>query len=75
MRGYCSDDRIPTLEIAAIEAELEQGDCIALDTYASQVSDRVWRLDQAKLLAAIEEGRPVRRDSGAPRHTQQCCHP
>ena len=50
---------LPNLEIAAIGAELEQGDRIALDTYASQVSDLVWRLDPAKLLAAVEEGRPV----------------
>ncbi len=50
---------LPNLEIAAIGAELEQGDRIALDTYAIQVSDLVWRLEQAKLLAAVEEGRPI----------------
>ena len=32
---------------------------IALDTYATQVSDLVWRLDQAKLLAAVEDGRSI----------------
>jgi hypothetical protein len=50
---------LPNLEITAIGAELEQGDRIALDTYAIQVSDLVWRLDQSKLLAAVEEGRPI----------------
>jgi hypothetical protein len=50
---------LPNLEITAIGYELDQGDRIALDTYATQVSDLVWRLDQAKLLAAVEEGRPI----------------
>ncbi len=50
---------LPNLEITAIGAELDQGDRIALDTYATQVSDLVWRLDQAKLLGAVEEGRPI----------------
>jgi len=50
---------LPNLEITAIGAELEPGDRLALDTYAMQVSDLVWRLDQAKLLAAVEEGRPI----------------
>ena len=50
---------LPNLEITAIGAELDQGDRIALDTYATQVSDLVWRLDQARLLAAVEEGRSV----------------
>jgi hypothetical protein len=50
---------LPNLEITAIGAELDQGDRIALDTYAIQVSDLVWRLDQVKLLAAVEEGRPI----------------
>jgi hypothetical protein len=50
---------LPNLEIAAIGAELERGDRIALRTYATQVSDLVWRLDAGRLLAAIEEGRSV----------------
>jgi hypothetical protein len=50
---------LPNLEITAIGAELNQGDRIALDTYAIQVSDLVWRLDKAKLLAAVEQGRPI----------------
>jgi hypothetical protein len=50
---------LPNLEVAAIGAQLEQGDRLALDAYATKVSDLVWQLDAGKLLAAIEEGRPV----------------
>ena len=50
---------LPNLEVAAIGAELEQGDRLALDAYATRVSDLVWQLDAGKLLAAIEEGRPL----------------
>ena len=50
---------LPSLEITAIGAEVSQGDRIALDSYATRVSDRVWRLEQSKLLAAAEEGRPI----------------
>lgn len=50
---------LPNLEIAAIGSTLEQGDRLALDAYATRVSDLVWRLDAGRLLAVIEEGRPV----------------
>jgi hypothetical protein len=50
---------LPNLEIAAIGADLEQGDRLALNAYATGVSDLVWRLEAGKLLAAIEEGRSV----------------
>ena len=50
---------LPNLEVAAIGAELEQGDRLALDAYAIKVSDLVWRLDPGNLLAAIEKGRTV----------------
>ena len=50
---------LPNLEIAAIGAALEPGDRLALDAYAVRVSDLVWRLEAAKLLAAMEEGRSV----------------
>jgi len=48
---------MPNLEVAAIGAELTQGDRLALDAYATRVSDLVWMLDAGKLLAAVEEGR------------------
>jgi hypothetical protein len=50
---------LPNLEIAAAGAELEPGDRMALDSYAIAVSECVWRLDAGKLLAAIEEGKPL----------------
>jgi len=50
---------LPNLEVAAIGSTLEQGDRLALDAYATRVSDLVWRLDAGRLLAVIEEGRPV----------------
>lgn len=50
---------LPNLEVVATGAELEQGDRLALDAYATKVSDFVWRLDRGRLLAAVEEGRPV----------------
>jgi hypothetical protein len=50
---------LPNLEIAAAGPALEQSDRMALNAYALPVSDFVWRLDAGKLLAAIEEGRPV----------------
>jgi hypothetical protein len=50
---------LPNLEIVAIRDELEQGDRLALDTYAVNVSDLVWRLDASMLLSAVEQGRSV----------------
>ena len=50
---------LPNLEIAAIGAELEPGDRLALDAYAVRASDLVWRLEAGKLLAATEAGRTV----------------
>ncbi len=50
---------LPNLEVAAIGGELSLGDRLALDSYAFRVSDHVWRLDGDKLLAVVEEGRPV----------------
>lgn len=50
---------LPNHEIAATGGELEQGDRLALDSYAVSVSDLVWRLDAGKLLSAVEQGRSV----------------
>jgi hypothetical protein len=50
---------LPNLEVAATGSDLEQSDRLALDAYATPVSDFVWRLDSAKLLAAIEAGRQL----------------
>jgi hypothetical protein len=50
---------LPNLEIAAIGADLEPGDRLALDAYAVRSADLVWQLEAGKLLAAIEAGRSV----------------
>jgi len=50
---------LPNLEVAAVGAVLESADRLALDAYATRVSDLVWRLDAGALLAAIEAGRSV----------------
>jgi hypothetical protein len=50
---------LPNLEIAAAGSGLEQSDRLALNTYAVPVSDFVWRLEAGRLLAAIEDGKPV----------------
>ncbi len=50
---------LPNLEIVADGTALEAGDRLALNAYATPVSDFVWRIEMAKLLAAVEEGRPV----------------
>src|ERR1017187_2141647 len=50
---------LPNLEIAATGADLEQSDRLALDAYATPVSDFVWRLEAGKLLTAIEAGRKL----------------
>jgi hypothetical protein len=50
---------LPNLEIVAAGSDLEQSDRLALNAYATAVSDFVWRLDAGKLLAAIEAGRQM----------------
>jgi len=50
---------LPNLEIAAVGPDLEQGDRLALDVYATRVSDLVWRLEEGKILVAITEGRTL----------------
>lgn len=50
---------LTNLEIVAAGSDLENSDRLALDAYATAVSDFVWRLETGKLLAAIEAGRHV----------------
>ncbi|MDQ5911400.1 MAG: hypothetical protein QG599_3497 [Pseudomonadota bacterium] len=47
---------LPNLEITAIGEPLEPADVMLLNSYASQTADKVWKLDQARLLEALEEG-------------------
>jgi hypothetical protein len=50
---------LPNLEIVAAGSDLEQSDRLALNAYATAVSDFVWQLEAGKLLAAIEAGRQM----------------
>jgi hypothetical protein len=50
---------LPNLEIAAIGAPLEPADALLLDSYATKTADAVWKLDQARLLEALEEGHDI----------------
>jgi hypothetical protein len=49
---------LPNLEVVAIE-ELSRADRLNLDSYLQTVSDSVWKLDSAKMLNAISQGRNV----------------
>jgi hypothetical protein len=50
---------LPNLEVAATGPDLEQSDRLALNAYATPVSDFVWRLEASQLLTAIDAGRQV----------------
>lgn len=50
---------LPNLEIAAIGAPLEPADALLLDSYAEKASDAVWRLEQSRLLEALEAGHDI----------------
>ena len=49
---------LPNLEIVAAGV-LAQSDRLALDSYATRVSDHLWRLESAQLLSAIAAGRQI----------------
>jgi hypothetical protein len=50
---------LPNLDIVVTETSFPKGDALLLDSYATRISERVWKLEAAKLLAAVEEGRSV----------------
>ncbi|HIK13805.1 MAG TPA: helicase-associated domain-containing protein [Leptolyngbyaceae cyanobacterium M33_DOE_097] len=50
---------LPNLEIVAV-GELSRADRLLLNSFLESVSDVVWKLDQAKLLDAIAQGRTVK---------------
>ena len=50
---------LPNLDIVIVGPDLEPGDRLALDAYASRKSDHVWKLEASKLLQAAGEGRSV----------------
>jgi hypothetical protein len=50
---------LSNLELAVTGNGLTYADRLALERYAEQTSDRVWRLGRDKLLAAVEQGESV----------------
>lgn len=50
---------LPNLEVVAV-SELSRADRLLLNSFLVSVSDVVWKLDQAKLLDAIAQGRTVK---------------
>jgi hypothetical protein len=70
---------LPNLEIAAIGADLEQGDRLALDAYAVRTSDLVWQLDHrgpgrdgaGEADDPRAHDQPDRREAVAPRASRQ----
>ncbi|MEJ2149974.1 MAG: helicase-associated domain-containing protein [Chloroflexota bacterium] len=51
---------LPNMEIVATEP-LPPGDTLILEQFAEQTSDAVWRIDQARLLEAVEQGHAIDR--------------
>jgi len=49
----------PNLEVVIAGDGLSPADALLLDTYAEKVSDSTWRIEQAKLLKAFEDGRTI----------------
>ncbi|NET38793.1 MAG: hypothetical protein F6K19_43570 [Cyanothece sp. SIO1E1] len=49
----------PSLELTATGASISPADAMLLEVYAEKLSDTVWRLDQPRILAAIEQGQGV----------------
>jgi hypothetical protein len=51
---------LPTMEIVAT-GPLLPGDTLVLEQFAEQTSDAVWRIDQTRLLEAVEQGHTIDR--------------
>jgi hypothetical protein len=47
---------LPNLEIALMSSVAASADELFLERFCTQASERVWRIDSKKLLAAVEEG-------------------
>jgi hypothetical protein len=47
---------LPNHEVVSTEQSPDPGDALFLDRVAERTSDRVWRLDREKILAALEDG-------------------
>ncbi len=47
---------LPNHDVVSSEQNPDPGDVLFLDRVAERTSDRVWRLDREKILAAAEDG-------------------
>jgi hypothetical protein len=52
---------LPNHDIVLVGERLSQGDKLLLEAYAEAESESVWKLDQAKLLSALEAGNSIAR--------------
>ena len=50
---------LPNLRISSLGDSIEDADRLALDAYATSISDSVWKLDLGKLQSAMDQGRSV----------------
>jgi superfamily II DNA or RNA helicase len=50
---------LPNLDIVVVDAALNPGDRLLLDSHTERRGDAVWHLDQAKLLAVVEGGKDI----------------
>jgi hypothetical protein len=50
---------LPNHEVVSAEERPDPGDALFLDRVAERTSDRVWRLDRDRMLAAVEDGLDV----------------
>ncbi len=51
---------LPNRDVVITDLEAAAGDMLILSLYAEKSSERVWRLEQAKMLAAVESGRDLK---------------
>ena len=50
---------LPNLRISVLGDTIEDADRLALDAYATRISDSWWKLDLGKLLSAMDQGRSM----------------
>ena len=51
---------LPNRDVVITDLEAAAGEMLILSLYAEKSSERVWRLEQAKMLAAVESGRDLK---------------
>ena len=51
---------LPNRDVVITDLQAAAGDMLILSLYAEKSSERVWKLDQAKMLGAVESGRDLK---------------